>query len=653
MSPRPRPRQHLIGTAAWIVAALAGLWPAIPGVAGGWGRPLTFLDLVELSDGVLGAVAVVGLGGLLAALLHLLSALDLWLDERALRRGGAPGAGRPVRLGLAAAVLLGSLVGASYTAYHHLRVDGHGNYASIVESWGDRSADAWRALDEALRRAAPPPVLAARIPAPGEDPVPLLRKLRRYPAVGVPYHVAADGTLTLLWREPPRYREPAGPDAVIRRDLRTWRMPAGGRVWPEMGPRPRAHRAAWREADVDAFVARLAAGHGNFRYAATYGEDFGFRPIAEGGDAQPLFAVGWPRRGFLGFSLDEAFLGGYDGVGARILDEAQIPGDWVSGPIRGEPYILPRVGGLGELTVPIRLEVDPRLDEDGLRAHAQGAIMALAALVLLFLAASVETVRQFRALIAERAMAMAQSSFVSGVSHEMRTPLATVRLYAELLEQRLDRDPAQRAEFVAAILHEVDRLHRLIENVLDFARISGRKRTYAFAPTDLRALVDEAVQAASGPLAAAGLQVEVHAPAEVTAAVDRDAVVHALTNLLTNAAKYAADGGRVWVSALPGPLGATLAVQDFGPGIAKEDRAAVFRPFHRLAGSAAGGSGLGLALVREYAHAHGGGVELESALGQGATFKIHLPLDPAEAPAIRQDAPWRRAFAAIRRRAAA
>lgn len=650
MLKRPRPRQHLIGTVAWICAAVAGLWPAIPGVAdAGRAMPVTFLDLVALSGGVLGVVAVVGLASLLAAVLHLLSALDLWLDERALLKGGAAGAGRPVRLGLAAAVMLATLVGGSYTAYHHLRVDGHGNYASLIEGWTAKAPGAWRALDEALRTAAPPPVLAARIPLLGEDPVPLLRRLRRYPAVGVAYHVAPDGRLTLLWPD-----ERAGRDEVVRRDLRTWRAPAGRPVWPVMGPPPRGNLAAWRREAVDAFIARLAAAHGRFRYATTWGEGFGFRLLDRHDDQeQVFFAVGALQRGFLGFAFDEGFLDRIDGVGDRILQEAEIPGAWEIGPVRGEPYFLPRVGGLGGFTEPIRLVVDSSLDERGLQAHAQGVIMLLATLVLGFVAATVETVRQFRALIAERAMAMAQSSFVSGVSHEMRTPLATVRLYAELLEQRLDRDAGQREEFVAAILHEVDRLHRLIENVLDFARISGRKRTYAFVPTDLRAVVEEAVQAASGPLTAAGLQVEVHAPTELTAAVDRDAVVHALTNLLTNAAKYAAEGGRVWVSALPGPLGATLAVQDFGPGIAQEDRAKVFHPFHRLAGSAAGGSGLGLALVREYARAHGGGVELDSTLGQGATFKIHLPLDPAEAPAARQAAPCLRAFAAIRRRAAA
>ena len=632
MPKRPRPRQHLGGTLAWSLAAAAGLWPAVPGMGLVGAEPIAFLELVRYSDGVLGVVAVAGLVGLVAAVLHLLTALDLWIDERALRRGGTSGNWRAVRLAVPTALALAVLMGGSGYGFYNLRKDQDGRYAAIFDGFAVRAGVAWPRLEGLFARSSPRD--ATVLPAPGADPVPALRAIQRTPVAAEAYHVARDGWLTLL--------DEAG--RVHRFHLPTWRPPQAPPSWPAIGPRPRGPRPgvepmAW-------LVERIGEAHLGFGPHQPWEMRTGFHPLRVRTADDAFYAKGDARRGYLGYRLDDAFL---DAAGA-LLVEAGLPGRWaVRGDFAEDAVPRPEVetGRLGPIVL------DLHLSERSGAAHFEGTLTALAGLAVLFFAAMIEAVRQFRALIAERAMSMAQSSFVSGVSHEMRTPLATVRLYAELLEQRLDREAGQREEFVRAILLEVDRLHRLIENVLDFARISGRKRVYGFVPTDLRAVAEEAVAATRGPLAAAGLAVEIHAPAPLSAAIDRDAVVQALTNLLTNAAKYAPEGQRVWVSVLPGPLGVAIAVQDFGPGIAKEDRAKIFRPFYRVPGTAAGGSGLGLALVLEYARAHGGHVELESAPGQGATFRLHLPLDPTTAAAPRREAPWDRAIAALRRRTAA
>lgn len=262
--------------------------------------------------------------------------------------------------------------------------------------------------------------------------------------------------------------------------------------------------------------------------------------------------------------------------------------------------------------------------------HATAVIMVLPLFALLALLRLAGAGRALRALWAERAIALAQSNFVSAVSHEMRTPLTTIQLYAEMLAQDVVTEPARRTHYLETIAGESERLGRLIENVLDYARISGRRKAYRFEPLDVREVLQEALAAVEGALAQAGLAVELHAPLPVVAPVDRDALVQALINLLANAAKYAADGQRVLVSALPEAGGVALAVQDFGPGIAPAEQAKVFQPFYRVGSEltrTTTGSGLGLALVAETARAHGGRVELESTPGQGSAFKLLLPTE--------------------------
>jgi signal transduction histidine kinase len=170
----------------------------------------------------------------------------------------------------------------------------------------------------------------------------------------------------------------------------------------------------------------------------------------------------------------------------------------------------------------------------------------------------------------------------------------------------------------------------LIENVLDYARISGRRRAYRFEPADMRALVDEALAALEAPIAQAGLVVEVDVPEGLSASVDHDAVVQAIVNLVGNAAKYAADGGRVRISARAEGAAVSLTVQDFGPGIPREEQRKVFQAFYRVGSEAtrtASGTGLGLALARAHAEAHHGRLELESARGEGSTFRLVLPIE--------------------------
>lgn len=530
MAFRPRPRHHLAGSALWAGVAIAGLWPFWPGLVVSDGRPVTYLELCVASEGWLGAVGVGGLLGVLVGVLHALKALDLWLDVRALRRGRVPGEGRAVRLGLAAAIALGALTALGWRSYHDLRVDAHGYPLAMIESYYVRGSQAWRELGDRYAVDQPDPHFA--VPADPAAVVPALRRLRTSPLVGVAFHLGPNGRLTLL-----------DEGYLGHANLQASRLERSAPAWPVVGPPERRTLDAWRARQLDDLADRLGSAlrRSEFARARTPGP---FQHIDERYGEAPISMRGTRQKGFIGYVRDLGWFKPNE-RGGELLSRAGIPARW-GFPDHLPAYVVPAPPKAGVFDLlPLQLVVEPFNDSTALAAHTQAAGMAIAALALLFLAAMIETVRQFRLLIAERAMHMAQSSFVSGVSHEMRTPLATMKLYAELPEQKLDQQPGQREEFVGAILTEVERLHRLVENVLDFARISGRKRTYAFVPPALHGLLGEVLASARGPLQAAGMAVELHCPAPLSAAVDRDALVQAVANLVTNAAKYAAVGGRV------------------------------------------------------------------------------------------------------------
>lgn len=260
-----------------------------------------------------------------------------------------------------------------------------------------------------------------------------------------------------------------------------------------------------------------------------------------------------------------------------------------------------------------------------------------AALALCFCAGLVLTLRALRA---ESAATRAHAEFLQSVTHELKTPLASIRLLAERLESGRVTDPQKRDGYYTMLADEAQRLSVLIENVLDLGRIERGERSYDRRRQDLLGVVEEAVEV-FGPLAQRdGIRVVVERgdPADATAAteadVDRGAIVQALLNVLENARKYAVGGTRIVVrcaraAEAPGQL--AIDVRDFGPGVPADEQAMVFERFHRGArhrdGSIAG-VGLGLHLARSIVRAHGGDLACRSPEdgGAGAVFAFRLPL---------------------------
>lgn len=223
-----------------------------------------------------------------------------------------------------------------------------------------------------------------------------------------------------------------------------------------------------------------------------------------------------------------------------------------------------------------------------------------------------------------------RAQFVSSVSHELKTPLTSIRMLAETL--LLGRQPveADRVEYLETIVNESERLSRLINNVLDFSSIERDGRTYHMEPTALDAVVRDAARAMSYPLAQGGFDLRVHT-AEVLPVVDADgdALTQAVLNLLSNAVKFSGEERLIELQLARENGDALIRVRDHGRGIERRHQSAVFERFFRapdVQAEGVPGTGLGLALVDHVARAHGGRVELDSAPGQGSTFTIRLPL---------------------------
>ena len=229
-------------------------------------------------------------------------------------------------------------------------------------------------------------------------------------------------------------------------------------------------------------------------------------------------------------------------------------------------------------------------------------------------------------------LARLKSDFVANVSHELKTPLALIRLFAETLE--LGRVPsAERArEYYRVINKESHRLTQLINNILDFSRIEAGRKQYRFTSVDVCRVVDEVLEAYRFQIEQQGFTLEVTFGEDVPEIQgDSEALSQALLNLLNNAIKYSKDGKHVKVEVSQKNDHVLVAVTDRGIGVAKADHKRIFEKFFRAEDSLVHetkGSGLGLALVSHIMEAHGGSVELQSAPGQGSTFTLVLPVKP-------------------------
>jgi signal transduction histidine kinase len=223
-----------------------------------------------------------------------------------------------------------------------------------------------------------------------------------------------------------------------------------------------------------------------------------------------------------------------------------------------------------------------------------------------------------------------KDDFVSTVTHELRTPLTSIRAFSEILHDHEDIDPAERHRFLGLIIKESERLTRLINQVLDLAKLESGHAEWQTSEVDLNEIVADAVGATSQLFKSRGVRVETYAGAAAAKVhADRDRVMQVMLNLLSNAVKFSPEGtGAVEVRLSETPREVRIDVRDNGVGISREHQSVIFDKFRQVGDTLTdkpAGTGLGLAICRQIVQHFGGSLSVDSAPGRGSVFSFTLP----------------------------
>ncbi len=231
----------------------------------------------------------------------------------------------------------------------------------------------------------------------------------------------------------------------------------------------------------------------------------------------------------------------------------------------------------------------------------------------------------------ELAIAEMRSHFAASVSHELKTPLTSIRMFAEALTMGVQKRPEAQKEYLRTIISESERLSRLLNNVLDFSKIEQGTRTYSFVATSLEEVIHAAEKTMAFPMDQKGFDLKVDVEKGIPPILaDRDALEQAVLNLLHNAMKYSGESREIILKLHRNGDMAQVDVIDHGIGLSEENKDQIFGKYFRVPGienQEIPGTGLGLFIVSHIAKSHGGKVEVFSHSGEGSTFSLILPLE--------------------------
>ncbi|MCX6226634.1 MAG: HAMP domain-containing sensor histidine kinase, partial [Bacteroidia bacterium] len=229
-----------------------------------------------------------------------------------------------------------------------------------------------------------------------------------------------------------------------------------------------------------------------------------------------------------------------------------------------------------------------------------------------------------------------KSEFISNVSHELKSPLTSIRMMTEMLHQNRVRTEERKAEYYSVMLEESEHLSHLIDNILDFSRMEDDRKKYNFMELDLDEHLQKFLETARERLADPGFKILYHQPDAVPAVTaDMNAILQVFYNLVDNAIKFSGTSKQIDISLFANENELLFCVRDYGIGIAVKDQDRIFERFYRAEqpqSMGIKGSGIGLTIVKKIVEAHKGHLTLESRPGEGSTFCVHLPVSKKTEP---------------------
>jgi len=269
-------------------------------------------------------------------------------------------------------------------------------------------------------------------------------------------------------------------------------------------------------------------------------------------------------------------------------------------------------------------------DPSALANRAHSTRLILGGLILLLLVSIVSGgMMVLSTLRSEMNLARQKTTFVTNVSHELKTPLTSIRMFAEMLKDGRQPDTEKQRNYLGLMVSETERLTRLINNVLDFSKMERGKKSYTKKRLEAARLVEDVVESQRPRLEHNGFSVSfVDAAGGVSIEADEEALKQALLNLLSNAEKYSGPAKRIDVEVAPGTGVVLVRVMDRGVGVPPAEAKKIFKEFYRIDRSLASdahGSGLGLAIAQRIVRDHGGDIRCLPREGGGSVFEVSLP----------------------------
>lgn len=363
---------------------------------------------------------------------------------------------------------------------------------------------------------------------------------------------------------------------------------------------------------------------------APYTDSNGFKIVnMYSGNKRAFFLVNTDYKNTVGFLIDRDSL--YQNVLSKsIQDDLDFE------------YLITFPSGFDSDTAPDKLsfssQLTPYLPEQIVQIHMQNEnlltdliqrrswIYGIAS-ILLLVTMLLGVILILRDIAREKHLANLRSDFVSNVTHELKTPLTSIRMYAESLRMSRVKSVSRQKKYLSVVINESERLKRMINNILEFSKMEKSRQEYHLIDSNLSEILHTAVLDMNYWLEKEGFNINTQIEADIKVKVDPEKFYQVYSNLLSNAIKYSGDSRNICIRLYRNNGSVITEIEDEGIGIAEAELTKIFEEFYRIKRHESGnitGTGLGLTVVKEIVEAHGGKIRVHSKIGKGSKFSVFL-----------------------------